>query len=99
MIEKKLQIQGLSEASKQIISDLEDFHKDLVKVFTKDKSLAKSGLLGNDPLQRLRGFKTVNGKSGLRSPEKKILKYEALLICIRFPSDFTIMILKSRVAI
>ena len=42
MIEKKLQIQGLSEASKQIISDLEDFHKDLVKVFTKDKSLAKS---------------------------------------------------------
>ena len=39
---KKLQTQGLSEASKQIISDLEDFHKDLVKVFADDKLLAKS---------------------------------------------------------
>ena len=40
--ERRLQNQGLSEASKQIISDLENFHKDLVKTFAKDKSLAKS---------------------------------------------------------
>ena len=32
----------LSEASKQIISDLEDFHEDLVRAFAKDKSLAQS---------------------------------------------------------
>ncbi len=39
---KKLKTQELSEASKQIISDLEDFRADLAKTFTENKSLAKS---------------------------------------------------------